>query len=263
MSIADYEAMNRIIVECYDQVCAPEDLPNVILGQMASVIRFDHWAYSDRNAATGDVRSRMGCNRHATADGCAHHKIGDRYPFFCCQPDTHSHPVLVTDFIAETIYHDTELYRDVLSSCDIEWSLLNYHQNGDHMIGFGLLRAEKKNFSERDRACFALLRPHLRHLHELATLRSSSSQDDSPESNLRQHGLTDREGQVLHWLSEGKSNGDIAQILGTRLPTVKNHVYAIYQKLGVENRASAMLFALRMRQKDQGNLPRNEMTANR
>jgi DNA-binding NarL/FixJ family response regulator len=141
--------------------------------------------------------------------------------------------------------------------------LLNYHHNGEHVIGFGLLREDGKNFSERDRACLALLRPHLRHVHELATLRSSSSQDDSPESSLLQHGLTDPEGQVLHWLSEGKSNGDIAQILGTRLPTVKNQVYAIYQKLGVENRASAMLFALRMRQKGQGGLRRNGVTANR
>ena len=52
--------------------------------------------------------------------------------------------------------------------------------------------------------------------------------------------LTPREREVHHWLSEGKSNDEIATILGISPHTVKNHLDHIFQKLGVENRLAAI-----------------------
>ncbi len=52
--------------------------------------------------------------------------------------------------------------------------------------------------------------------------------------------LTPREGEVLHWLAEGKSNAAIAIILGVAEKTVGKHLENIYGKLHVENRASAI-----------------------
>jgi DNA-binding CsgD family transcriptional regulator len=51
--------------------------------------------------------------------------------------------------------------------------------------------------------------------------------------------LTTREGEVLAWLSKGKTNRDIAQILGLSPRTVDKHLEQIYAKLGVENRTAA------------------------
>jgi DNA-binding CsgD family transcriptional regulator len=59
-------------------------------------------------------------------------------------------------------------------------------------------------------------------------------------------GLTAREAEVLLWLSRGKSNRDIADILDMRSGTVTKHLEQIYIKLGVENRASAATMALRV-----------------
>jgi DNA-binding NarL/FixJ family response regulator len=56
-------------------------------------------------------------------------------------------------------------------------------------------------------------------------------------------GLTTREGEVLSWLSKGKTNRDIAQILGLSPRTVDKHLEQIYAKLGVENRTSAAAIA--------------------
>jgi DNA-binding CsgD family transcriptional regulator len=66
---------------------------------------------------------------------------------------------------------------------------------------------------------------------------------DDQASGARQ-GLTPRERDVLTWLSEGKSNGEIAMILQISAHTVKHHVEKIFAKLGVENRQSAMRFAM-------------------
>ena len=50
--------------------------------------------------------------------------------------------------------------------------------------------------------------------------------------------LTLREREVLEWLARGKSNSEIAQILGITTATVGKHLEHIYPKLGVENRNS-------------------------
>lgn len=57
-------------------------------------------------------------------------------------------------------------------------------------------------------------------------------------------GLTPREAEVLYWLAQGKSNPDIATILGANVRTVHKHVEHIFQKLGLETRHAAMLVAL-------------------
>ncbi|HET7884590.1 MAG TPA: response regulator [Bradyrhizobium sp.] len=56
-------------------------------------------------------------------------------------------------------------------------------------------------------------------------------------------GLTTREGEVLSWLAKGKTNRDIAQILGLSPRTVDKHLEQIYAKLGVENRTAAAAIA--------------------
>lgn len=57
-------------------------------------------------------------------------------------------------------------------------------------------------------------------------------------------GLTPREAEVLLWVSQGKSNGDVAAILGMAEATTKHHMGVIFQKLGVESRNAATLRAL-------------------
>jgi DNA-binding NarL/FixJ family response regulator len=59
--------------------------------------------------------------------------------------------------------------------------------------------------------------------------------------------LTSRENKVLQWLAEGKSNAEIAKILGVAPGTVKLHVEHILAKLGVENRTAAASYARRTR----------------
>jgi DNA-binding CsgD family transcriptional regulator/streptogramin lyase len=53
---------------------------------------------------------------------------------------------------------------------------------------------------------------------------------------LEKYQLTKREIEILTLVIQGKSNKDIANILYISEGTVKNHVYNIYQKMGVKNR---------------------------
>jgi DNA-binding NarL/FixJ family response regulator len=57
-------------------------------------------------------------------------------------------------------------------------------------------------------------------------------------------GLTPRVAETLLWLTQGKTNGEIAIILGNSESTVKKHVLEIFETLGVETRTAAGLYAL-------------------
>lgn len=61
---------------------------------------------------------------------------------------------------------------------------------------------------------------------------------------LEKLGLTPRVAEVLLWVAQGKTNGDIAQILGISESTVKKHLLEIFATIGVETRSAATLRAL-------------------
>lgn len=58
--------------------------------------------------------------------------------------------------------------------------------------------------------------------------------------------LTPRETEVLSWLAKGKTNRDIADILGMSPRTVNKHLEHIFEKLGVETRTAAVALAGRL-----------------
>jgi DNA-binding NarL/FixJ family response regulator len=59
-------------------------------------------------------------------------------------------------------------------------------------------------------------------------------------------GITTREAEVLVWISRGKSNRDISDILNISPRTVNKHLEGLFVKLGVENRTAAAAIASRV-----------------
>jgi transcriptional regulator EpsA len=69
---------------------------------------------------------------------------------------------------------------------------------------------------------------------------------DSPSANdslvlaVQGKGLTERELEILRWVTLGKTNPEIGSILNLSEFTVKNHLKRIFKKLDVLNRAQAV-----------------------
>jgi DNA-binding NarL/FixJ family response regulator len=75
---------------------------------------------------------------------------------------------------------------------------------------------------------------------ENRTLLLLSEENNAPTAErLAKYHLTPREIEALYWISEGKSNGEIAVILNISANTAKLHVERILAKLAVENRTAA------------------------
>ena len=59
--------------------------------------------------------------------------------------------------------------------------------------------------------------------------------------NGETYGLSEREAEIMHWVSIGKTNSEIGSILDISTFTVKNHLQRIFKKLDVFNRTQAVM----------------------
>lgn len=124
------------------------------------------------------------------------------------------------------------------------------HEDEGTSVSFVFNR--RRGFGERDRERVEMIRRHLGDLYLLARAvddaRSSWGVPRPASIPSQQHPLTPRESEVLGWLACGKTDRDIAHILGISPRTVHKHLQRIYEKLGVETRTAAVLRAMRIRE---------------
>lgn len=88
------------------------------------------------------------------------------------------------------------------------------------------------------------LRRQQAHDARVDAARTPFAPDFSSPIPLEALGLTAREAEVVLWVAQGKSNADIATILGMQETTVKKHLAHVFEKLGVESRNAVTLQAL-------------------
>jgi len=77
--------------------------------------------------------------------------------------------------------------------------------------------------------------------HERRSLLLTLDLLTSFDNRLARNGFTPREVEVLSWVTRGKTDPEIALILGASPRTIEKHVQRILAKLGVENRTAAAL----------------------
>jgi len=86
----------------------------------------------------------------------------------------------------------------------------------------------------------ARLQAHLRVAREMNAAMRARGEEAAPAAALLPNPLTQREMDVLEWVARGKTNRDVAEILGMSPRTVNKHLEHIYEKLGVETRTAAV-----------------------
>jgi len=170
--------------------------------------------------------------------------VFQEHPFnqeFLKNPDPPA--LMFSDFYSLKEFHKTRFYRVSLDHPD-GWSRqlsVPVHLHPGLISSINFIN-QRRNFSERDRAALNAIKKFFKQAYqktELATARATVS------GPLLRYQLTTREAEIGVWLSEGKSNPEIASLTGISPRTVEKHVEKILAKLGAENRTIAAVMIAR------------------
>src|SRR6478736_5356199 len=122
----------------------------------------------------------------------------------------------ISDLVPDAVFRRTPLFNDYYREIRIDRCMaVPIHVRKDVIVSFVLNRSGR-DFSDRDRECLEAIRPHLGNLYRL-TRDAQGPQaawgvpSPDPPCDPR---LSLREREVLDWLAGGKTDRDIADILG-------------------------------------------------
>ena len=144
-------------------------------------------------------------------------------------------------------FDEIEFYQKFSLRNVVAHGVMDYGQRYTSYFGFANL---PRGIETSHIAFVETLVPHL----HIAYSKSSSLKKDLisvSSGNITTHDgmkrlLSPREHEVLRWLSDGKSNWDIGNILNISEYTVKTHVQRIIKKLNANNRQHAVAKALEL-----------------
>lgn len=183
--------------------------------------------------------------RLPSAPLCAFARLKTGYPLWDYRVgEQGGRPIFRRDYFTAREFRDGAMYAEVYRPIGVDNHAafpLAEEQDGT-AIFFSIERSGRSDFTERDRAVLARLQPPLAAARLLA--RERARVGALRVEHLAHLGLTARETEVFFWMIEGKRNLEIARILNLALSTAKDYVGAIFLKLGMENRLTAVRFGL-------------------
>jgi DNA-binding CsgD family transcriptional regulator len=193
-----------------------------VTGTPAGAIGADDRACFDRHFRTHPL-----VRYHADLRGAGAHRISDSVPF--------------------ARFRHTALYAEYYRRIGIDHAVALPILVDDGVLVSFVLNRHGRDFSDRDLSLLDLVGRPLAGLYRLASaLQAQGAMRHEPPcagaaDAPRGEGLTLREREVLHWVGAGKTDRDVAELLGCSHRTVQKHLQRIYVKLGVETRTAAAM----------------------
>jgi DNA-binding CsgD family transcriptional regulator len=178
-------------------------------------------------------------------------------------------PHTISDFMSQRQFRSTGIYAEAYRPAGLDCQMTYAVPGLPQRIVGGSVNRTRRDFTSRERACLEVLRAHIAQAYWNAERFEQMQRPRDGHANGRGDGrawaavpaasdwlaipesprparvaeLTRREAEVLHWASCGKTNEEIAIIIGAAAGTVKKHLEHVYDKLGVSNRTAAVMRA--------------------
>ena len=228
------------IVSDHREDLPPRGLPPSLLGDLMGQIRCDRIALSGIDTTRQENWSCQVIppdpDDEVTAPTCwKHYKDCEASSYPDRSGDLRS-VTKVSDFYSARQWHSSGMYTDYYRPYGIEHLLRlvlpagpGFTPGPGRTLRLGFVRGPGPEFSERDRALLALLRPHL---HQ-AYLDAERRRRGTPP-------LTPRHWELLRLVAAGHTNAQIARRLGISEGTVRIHLQTIYARLQVSSRTAAV-----------------------
>lgn len=194
--------------------------------------------HSARRVVIGVPPGAVGADERAAFDRHFHEHPLVRY--HAVERGTSAHRI--SDSLSHARFCETPLYNDYYRRVGLSHALaLPLRMDGRELVSF-VLNRRGKDFTDGELALLdALRRPLVRMFDRVHVAQQAPPLGDEALARL---GLTRRESEVLRWVAAGKTDRDVAQLLGCSPRTVHKHLQRVYCKLGVETRTAAVMRAL-------------------
>ena len=239
----------------------PEALPEVFTHTLASLIPGESHGVVVHERATGQRRwhLRPAAPEHGALVPAFFAHFHEFAPASYRRTTGSGAALALSDFVSRPDLQQLHIFNDYYRPLRLEDDLSINVRHGDTVICAAVLR-DRRGFRTGERELLNALRPHFKQAWSNAALIHARQNQAAAEPAARpptaidlarrpealeiRFGLTPREAEVLLWVAEGKTNPEIALILGNRPSTVRTHLERVFSKLGVETRHAAGLCAL-------------------
>ncbi|HEX2674238.1 MAG TPA: helix-turn-helix transcriptional regulator [Polyangiaceae bacterium] len=132
------------------------------------------------------------------------------------------------------------VFNEVLHPSGMQHMIVRVGVRHGNVAGFNLERRSATPFTLRELTLVDVIAPFL-HIVEVLTLRG---QDDARVDEFAQnHGLTDRERELVGFAIRGLQNNEIALLVDISAHTVRNTLAKVFEKVGVTNRSELTYLA--------------------
>lgn len=217
-----------------------QSLRRLVASELTTLSRCD--LRSGRRIVVGVPPGAIGADERAAFDRHFHAHPLVRYHADERGPYAHR----ISDSVAPARFRETALFNESYRCIGLDHAVaLPIRVDDGQLVSF-VLNRRGRDFSDREVALLDALRRPLAEL--FGRLRAPiPGHLERPQRAAADFGLTPREAEVLRWLGTGKTDREIAGLLGTSPRTVHKHLQRVYVKLGVETRTAAVMRALAQR----------------
>ncbi len=210
--------------------CAVEGLPRLVASEVTTLSVCDLAAGTRRVVSfPGDA---IGAEDRASFDRLIHEHPLVRFHSTTANGGARR----ISDCVSDTAFRRHAIYGEYYRRLGIDRVIAVPVVAGPGLVMSYVLNRKGLDFSDGERDLLDALRPALANLYRFAMLAG-----DFALAQPRATPLTRREEEVLRWVAAGKTDLQVAAILGASVRTVQKHLENAYVKLGVENRTAAAM----------------------
>jgi DNA-binding CsgD family transcriptional regulator len=223
-------------------------LPGLLFDSIGRLIDADVVSFSEFHHPSRDFRSMVSVEddpegRRRAMQAFASHMHS--HPFWQFDPAFFGERALrESDFFTEEEFLALPIAREVFLPSRARHTIAVVLQREHYVVkvaGHRILGRSAFSDEERDR--FEAFRPHLLRSYRQAQERTLAKLTPTERLRLAFPKLTPRQLEVASLIASGKSNEEIAIILGTGINAVKAHIKAIYGKIDADNRRAMAAIA--------------------
>lgn len=250
---SDLEALSRACLKLYSPQLAADTYANHCIGFLRELVGADMYCVGDLDTQAGTLGvdfSNLDASLPKLLDGFGRTMGG--HSLFNWDPKVNDgRPFFRSDFFSEREFRDLDVYCESFKL--MSWTnhcAVHVPTDDHHVMFIGLERSGTVDYTERDRTLLTFAQTHLANARRLAHARTQAIRERRrvDPRDFEPAGFSPRESEVLMWLTEGKSNAEMAVLMGVSVQTIKFHLTSIFNKTGLGNRLATTLYALELAQ---------------